>query len=105
MVIVMDWLSKGVITDGLKDISTESVVDQFLQYYYPYHFLPIVIVSDWEAQFTGVFQKRVYNRLAIQYQLSTVFLSEIDRSTKKANETIETVLQELVDWSQIDWMK
>jgi hypothetical protein len=46
MVVLTDWLSKGVIADGLLEITTKAVVDWFLRHYYPHHFLPRAIVLD-----------------------------------------------------------
>jgi hypothetical protein len=105
MVVLTDRLSKGVVADGLPEITAESVMDWFLRCYYPYHFLPRVIVSDRGTQFTSTFWKRICNTLRIQRRLSTSFSPETDGSTERANEVVQTVLWELVDWSQEDWVK
>jgi transposase InsO family protein len=105
IVVVTDRLSKGVIADGLEDIEAETVAKWFLRRYYPHHFLPRAIVSDRGAQFTGALWKRICDTLQIQRRLSTAFSPETDGSTERANEVVETVLRQLVDWSQSNWME
>ena len=105
IVVVTDRLSKGVIADGLEDIEAETVAKWFLRRYYPHHFLPRAIVSDRGAQFTGALWKRICDTLQIQRRLSTAFSPETDGSTERANEVVETVLRQLVDWSQDNWME
>ena len=95
--VVTDSLSKGVIVGGLQNLTVEALVEWFLQSYYPYHFLPTAIVSDRGSQFTSVFWKRLCDQLRITRRLSTAFSPETDGSTEKANNTIKTVLQELVN--------
>jgi hypothetical protein len=105
IVVLTDRLSKGVIADGLPNIEAETVADWFLRRYYPHHFLPRAVVSDRGTQFTSAFWKRICDMLHIKRRLSTSFSPETDGSTERANEVIETVLRELVDWAQDDWMK
>jgi hypothetical protein len=66
MVVLTDRLSKGVVTDGLPEITAKAVADWFLQRYYPHHFLLRVIVSERGIQFTSAFWKRICNNLGIQ---------------------------------------
>jgi transposase InsO family protein len=104
IVVVTDRLSKGVIADGLEDLETETVTKWFLRRYYPHHFLPNAIVSDRGAQFTGALWKRICDTLQIRRRLSTAFSPETDGSTERANEVVETVLRQLVNWAQTNWM-
>lgn len=104
MVVITDRLGKGIIAGALKDISVDSLVSWFLQYYYPYHFLPTAIVSDRGSQFTSGFWKRLCDVLRITRRLSTAFSPETDGSTEKANDTIKTTLRKLVNWAQDDWV-
>ncbi len=105
MVVITDRLGKGVVADGLESIDAESVAKWFLRRYYPHHFLPRAIVSDRGTQFTSAFWKRVCDTLRIRRRLSTAFSPETDGSTERANEVVETVLRELVDWAQDNWME
>jgi transposase InsO family protein len=105
MVVLTDRLSKGVVTDGLPEITAEAVVDWFLQYYYLHHFLPRAIVSDRGTQFMSAFWKRICDTLGIQHRLSTSFSPETDGSTERANKVVQIVLRKLVNWSQKDWVK
>ena len=104
IVVLIDRLSKGVIADRLEDIEADTVAKWFLRKYYPHHYLPDAIVSDRGTQFTSAFWKRICDILQIQRRLSTSFSPETDGSTERANEVVETVLKELVDWAQDDWM-
>jgi hypothetical protein len=105
MVVLTNRLSKGVIADGLLEITAEAVADWFLQRYYPHYFLPRAIVSDRGTQFTSTFWKRIYDTLEIQRWLNTSFSPETDRSTERANKVVQTILWKLVDWSQDAWME
>jgi transposase InsO family protein len=105
IIVLTDRLSKGVIADGLDNIEAETVAKWFLRKYYPHHYLPNAIVSDRGTQFTSAFWKRLCDMLKIQRRLSTSFSPETDGATERANEVVETVLKELVDWAQDDWME
>lgn len=105
MVVITDRLSKGVIADGLKNIEAETVAKWFVRRYLPHHFLPAAIVSDRGTQFTSALWKRICELLRIKRRLSTAFSPETDGSTERANEVIETVLRQFVDWAQRNWLE
>ena len=46
IIILIDYLSKGVIVDRLPDIEAEMIVRWFLYRYYLYYYLPNAIISD-----------------------------------------------------------
>ncbi|RKF54264.1 Transposon Tf2-8 polyprotein [Erysiphe neolycopersici] len=104
MIVGTDRLSKGVIADGLEAIDAESVAKWFIKRYLPSHFLPSAIVSDRGTQFTSAFWKRLSDLLRINRQLSTAFSPETDGSTERANEVIETILTQYINWNQTDWL-
>jgi hypothetical protein len=104
MIVITDRLSKGVIADGLENIQAETVANWFVRRYLPHHFLPAAIVSDRGTQFTSALWKRICDLLRIKRRLSTAFSPETDGSTERANEVIETVLRQFVDWAQQDWL-
>jgi len=105
MIVITDRLGKGVIADGLPDIEAETVARWFVRRYMPHHFLPTAIVSDRGTQFTSALWKRVCEILKIKRRLSTAFSPETDGATERANEVVETVLRQYVDWAQDDWME
>lgn len=105
MIVVTDRLSKGVIADGLENIEAETVAKWLIRRYLPHHFLPAAIVSDRGTQFTSALWKRICELLQIKRRLSTSFSPETDGSTERANEVIETVLRQYVDWAQNDWLE
>lgn len=104
MIVLTDRLGKGLMVGALSDISAESVAEWFVRNYLPHHFLPSAIVSDRGTQFTSAFWKRVCDQLHIVRRLSTAFSPETDGATERANEVVETVLRELVNWAQDDWV-
>lgn len=105
MIVITDRLSKGVIADGLENIEAETLAKWFIRRYLPHHFLPAAIVSDRGTQFTSALWKRICELLRIKRRLSTAFSPETDGSTERANEVIETVLRQFVDWAQDDWVE
>jgi hypothetical protein len=105
IVVVTDRLSKGVLAGGLPELTVEALTKWFLRAYYPYHFLPAAIVSDRGSQFTSAFWKRLCDQLQITRRLSTAYSPETDGSTEKANDTIKTILRELVNWAQDNWVE
>jgi hypothetical protein len=105
MIVITDRLSKGVIADGLPNIEAETVARWFVRRYMPHHFLPTAIVSDRGTQFTSALWKRICEILKIKRRLSTSFSPETDGATERANEVVETVLRQYVDWAQDDWME
>src|SRR6266536_1742497 len=105
IVVITDRLGKGVVADGLESIDAESVTKWFLRRYYLHYFLLRAIVSDRGIQFTSAFWKWVCDTLGIRRRLSTAFSLETDGSIERANEVVETVLRELVDWAQENWME
>ena len=46
MVIFIDRLGKGIVTNSLESINAKLVTKWFLCHYYPHHFLLRAIVSD-----------------------------------------------------------
>ena len=46
MVIIIDRLGKGVVTNSLESINTKLVVKWFLHHYYLHHFLLRAIILD-----------------------------------------------------------
>jgi transposase InsO family protein len=97
MVVIIDRLSKGVVAGELLKLIVEALVKWFLRAYYPYHFLPSAIVSDRGSQFTSAFWKRLCDQLRITRRLSTAYSPKTNGSTEKANDTVKTVLRELVN--------
>jgi hypothetical protein len=54
MIVVTDWLRKGIVTDSLPDLKVETVAKWFIRWYYLHYFLPFVIVFNKRSQFTSV---------------------------------------------------
>jgi hypothetical protein len=46
MVVVIDRLSKGVVTNRLNNLEANIVAKWFIWHYFPHYFLPFIIVLD-----------------------------------------------------------
>ena len=46
LLIITDWLNKGIILIPMLSIFTPAVAIAFMEYYVPYHGFPKAIVSD-----------------------------------------------------------
>ena len=55
MVIIIDRLGKGVVTNSLESINTKLVIKWFLCHYYPHYFLLRAIILDRGTQFISAF--------------------------------------------------
>jgi transposase InsO family protein len=103
LLVVTDRLSKGVILEGMKDITTDALADIFIQSFYRHHGLPKAIVSDRGTQFVSAMWARICKLLGIIRRLSTAFHPETDGSTERMNQTLETYLRIFVNWAQTNW--
>lgn len=103
LVVITDRLGKGMICDGLPDITAETLARWFIRNFYRRHHLPKAIVSDRGTQFVGHFWARLCKLLKITRRLSTAFHPETDGSTERMNQTVETYLRMFVDHAQADW--
>ena len=46
LLVITDWLSKGIILIPILLIFTPAVTTAFIEYYIPYHRFPKAIISD-----------------------------------------------------------
>ncbi len=87
------------------DISIEETVWIMLWNVYRLHDLLSSIVSNRDSQFISIMWQSLCKRLKIKVNLSTVYHSEIDDQSKRANQDVEHELRTYCNYMQNDWAK
>jgi len=87
------------------DISIEETVWIMLWNVYRLHDLLSSIVSNRDSQFILIMWQSLCKWLKIQVNLSTVYHSEIDDQSKRANQDVECELRIYCNYMQNDWAK
>jgi len=87
------------------DISIEETVWIMLWNVYQLHDLLSSIVSNRDSQFISIMWQSLCKWLKIQVNLSTVYHSEIDDQSKRANQDVECELRIYCNYMQNDWAK
>ncbi len=87
------------------DISIEETVWIMLWNVYRLHDLLSSIVSNKDFQFISIMWQSLCKRLKIKVNLSTVYHSEIDDQSKRANQDVERELRIYCNYMQNDWAK
>ena len=88
LLIITDWLSKGIILILILLISAPTVAMAFMEHYILYHGFPKAIISDKGTQFTSTMWAILCKTLGIKRRLSSVYHLETDGATKRANQVI-----------------
>ncbi len=87
------------------DTSIEETVWIMLWNVYRLHDLLSSIVSNRDFQFISIMWQSLDKRLKIKVNLSTVYHSEIDDQSKRANQDVERELRTYCNYMQNDWAK
>ncbi len=87
------------------DISIEETVWIMLWNVYRLHDLLSSIVLNRDSQFISIMWQSLCKWLKIQVNLSTVYHSEIDDQSKRANQDVECELRIYCNYMQNDWAK
>ncbi len=91
-------------TDDEK-ITAEKTAELMLQWIYWIHELLDFIVSNWDSQFIFILWKSLCKRLDINFQLFTVYHSQIDDQSEQVNQNVERYLWFFCLYMQNDWAK
>ena len=67
------------------------------------HGIPESIVSDRDTKFTSIFWKELHRLMGSKLLMSTVFHSQMDGATERANRSIAQILCTVVSNDQRDW--
>ncbi len=87
------------------DISIEETVWIMLWNVYRLHDLLSSIVSNRDSQFISIMWQSLCKQLKIKVNLSTVYHSEINDQSKRANQDVERELRIYCNYMQNDWAK
>jgi transposase InsO family protein len=66
LLVIIDWLTKGVILVSMVEMMVEQVAEVFLTHFYMHYGLPLAITSDRGPQFVSSFWEVVCKKLLIQ---------------------------------------
>ena len=88
LLIITDWLNKGIILILIVLIFTPAVTTAFIKYYVPYHGFPKAIINDKGTQFTSAVWAIIYKALGIEHRLSSAYHPETNGATERANQVI-----------------
>ena len=103
ILVITDRLSKSVIFEPMKEITTEATAETLLSGLIRHHGLPTAIVSDRGVQFVSLVWKQICDLLRIKRRLSTAYHPETDGATERANQELEVYLRAYVSYEQDDW--
>ena len=88
LLVIINWLNKGVIFISILLISAPAVAMAFIEHYIPYHGFPKAIINDKGTQFTSAVWATIYKTLGIERRLSLVYHLETDGATEYVNQII-----------------
>ena len=100
LLVITDWLSKGVILILMISIFAPAVAVAFMEHYVPYHGFPKAIVSDRGTQFTSIMWAILCETLGIKRRLFLAYYLETDGATERANQVIQPYLRAYIIFSQ-----
>lgn len=84
-------------------VSSEDMVNIFLQAVFRLHGVPREIVSDRDPRFTAAFWSQMFKRLGTKFNMSTSNHPQTDGQSERANRTIEEILRCYVSPYHDDW--
>jgi len=84
-------------------VSSEEMVEIFLQAVFRMHGVPREIVSDRDPRFTAAFWSQFFKRLGTKFNMSTANHPQTDGQSERANRTIEEILRCYVSPHHDDW--
>jgi hypothetical protein len=84
-------------------VSSEDMVNIFLQAVFRLHGVPREIVSDRDPRFTAAFWSQLFKRLGTKFNMSTANHPQTDGQSERANRTIEEILRCYVSPHHDDW--
>jgi len=102
--VVVNRFTKMVHFIGLLTNATaKDVANVFLREVWELHGLPMEIISDMDAKFTGESWESLCKRLGIKRKRSTAYHPQTDGQTERTNQVLEGYLRKFVNYDQDDW--
>jgi len=84
-------------------VSSEDMVNIFIQSVFRLHGAPREIVSDRDPRFTAAFWSQLFKRWGTKFNMSTANHPQTDGQSERANRTIEEILRCYVSPHHDDW--
>lgn len=103
VLVIVDRLSKGIITVPCKDLDGNTLAKKMWKHYIPHHGLPSSITSDRGEQFVHGVWGHMARLYGITKRLSTAYHPETDGQTERTNQTVEEILRLHCSYHQTDW--
>ena len=104
ILVVVDRLTKMRHLIPVTGLSTEELVEAFVNYIYKLHGAPSTIVSDRGSQFVSDFWRRLSERLKVRLRPSSAWHPETDGQTEIVNAAVNKYLRAFVSFTQDDWV-
>jgi len=104
ILVVVDRLTKMRHLIPVTGLSTEELVEGFVNYIYKLHGAPSTIVSDRGSQFVSDFWRRLSERLKTRLRPSSAWHPETDGQTEIVNAAVNKYLRAFVSFTQDDWV-
>ena len=86
-------------------MDVETVSEIFIRKFYRQHGLPTIIISDRNKQFVNILWKNICKIFGIERKFSTIYHPQIDKTTERMNQTVETFLRIYIDFDQNNCVK
>ena len=100
LLVITDWLSKGIILIPMLSIFAPAVTTAFIERYVPYHGFLKAIINDKRTQFINAVWAIICEALGIKRRLSSAYHPETDKATEHANQVIQPYLHAYNTFSQ-----
>ncbi|KAJ0035683.1 hypothetical protein Pint_25550 [Pistacia integerrima] len=105
LVIVDIFLKYAVFIAAPEACSAETTAALFYENVVKYFGVPVDLVSDRDARFTGRFWTTLFNMMGTELKFSTANHPQTDGQTKRVNALLEEYLQHYVTASQRNWLE
>lgn len=103
ILVITDRLTRGVILEGVPDLSAETLASTIVRTLVRRHGFPRTITSDRGTQFVGELWSEVCRLVEITKRLSTGYHPQTDGATERLNSSMETYLRTYVCYDQTNW--
>jgi len=106
LMVVVDRFTKMAHFIGLPTEATaKHVATGFLREVWKLHGLPMEIISDMDAKFSGEFWESLCKGLGIKRRMSIAYHPQTDGQTERTNQVLEGYLRNFVNYDQDDWFQ
>ena len=93
LMVITCRMTGNLILAPLRELTTETVANEFLWVFYRHHGPPQWIVSDRGTQWVNGFWERVCELIRIERKLSTAYHPQTDGATERVNQEVQAYLR------------